>query len=163
LLKPTVAATETETEFDERRKADRERLKDYHAGCQDGEECTSANPGYALAGEYFLYYLARRPSKTAAQALAFAFGIWGHLRGVSDTVRQAVGQISEDPSTAVEIRQVWTEVWESIERGIIGAFQNDGQLGEGFSLVEVLAESMSNPTAEAMLLYSACKSGSALE
>ncbi len=155
MTKPTVAATETEAEFDERREADRERFKEFLGSCQEGEEYTSANPGYALAREYFQYYLARRPSKNAAQALAFAFRTWRHLTGVSDDVRQAVSQISEEPSASKEIEQVWTEVWESLEGGIIGPFQRDGKLGEGFSLIESLAATLTSPTAEANLLQCA--------
>ncbi len=151
--KPTIAATKSEAEFNERQKSDREGFRAFLGSCREGEEYTSANPGYALGRAYFQYYLDRRPSKIAAQALSFAFWIWRRLTGVSDDVRQAVGQISEEPSASKEIQQVWTEVWRNIEGGIISPFQRDGRLGEGFSLIETLAERLTSPTAEANLLH----------
>ena len=157
MLKQGIAATDTEAEFDERRRADRDRLKDFFANCGDGQEYTDANPGYGQAREYFRYYLDRRPSKTAAVVLAFAFGTWQHLKGVSDEVRRAVEQISEEPSVAKEMRQVWTEVWESVEAGIVGPFQRDDRFEEGLSLVEALAERLSDPMAEALLLRGAMR------
>jgi peroxiredoxin len=154
MLKSNVEATTTEAEFEERRQADRDRFKSYYASLGPGESDRSEqNPGYTIAREYFEYYLARRPSKTAAQALALAFWVWGRLTGVSKEVGSAAVRIVEETQDTPELRQFWLEVWDGVVGSIIGAHWKDERFEEGLQLPESIADTLTYPTAEAILLH----------
>ncbi len=133
--------TQTESEFEAGLKADRGDLRQFYEMVEgDDDKYSVANPGYRLAPVYFRIYLERRPSKRAAQALAFAFRVWRELKGVSNEVRKAVGHISEEDASLAEIGQAW-KIWETVAEGTYLSFDRDDQLADGLALLAARGKS----------------------
>lgn len=149
-----LSSVTTAAEFAVVRDADRHRYWSFNRALrEDDDEYSAANPAFRLASEYFGYYLDGRPSDTATQALAFAFEMWDHLKGVSAQVHQACTAI--DPEGLLGDLTDVQETWRKVAVGVRRSYGRDDRLREGLDLLEHLAAEAAPPMAVAAMLREA--------
>lgn len=85
------------------------------------EKDTTKDPQYALANEYFDYYLRERPSTLSIEALKQAFLMWGNLKGTSAIVDSALSRMIENDN------------YPDILNGITSSYSRDGRFGKNFT------------------------------
>lgn len=150
-LSPTTATAE----FKAIRDVDRQQYWDFARRLKQGDdEYCPANPAFRLAPRYFRYYLERRPSDTATQALAFAFEMWDQLKGVSNDVREALSQIGREEQLYGDLAQA-QETWRKVALGVRRSFARDEHIRDGLDLLEDFASTTASPAVAAVMLREA--------
>ncbi len=107
-----------EFEFNLKGRLDQRKINAYY----DSKNKTNlTNPQYALAEEYFEYYLKERPSPPSRAALIQAFIMWGNLKQTSKRVDIALSQIVEN------------DVFPDILNGVTSSYSRDGRFSKKFT------------------------------
>lgn len=150
-----LSGTTTAADFEAVRDADRHEYWRFYRNLKEGDdEFSVANPAFRLAPRYFRYYLERRPSHTATQALAFAFEMWDQLKGVSGDVREAFTQIDPDDQFCGDLAEV-QETWRKVALGVRRSFGRDDRIRDGLDLLQRFAATTASPAVAAVMLREA--------
>ncbi len=127
-------------------ETDATALREYdEANVGDTGPTEQQNPRYLLAPTYFDDYLVNRPSERAGRSLYRGFRMWGRLSGVSDLVRDALGQITGEEEFD------W-DTWDGLSDGVVGAFLNDEHLADGLDLLDSFSRRIASNRGMGILL-----------